>query len=376
MVNIIADNIISALGFSSEENYRNLKNGISGLKTSQNMFGMEGNFCTSQTDDTKLNELFYGETLQNPHKYTKFEKLSTLSAFYAIKEADIDASSPQTAFILSTTKGNIQLLEHPNYDQQRVQLWHTAKLVAGFFGNNNYSVVSNACISGVCAIITAVRAIEQGRLENIVVTGADVLSKFTISGFMSFKALSPLPCRPFDQDRCGLNIGEAAATVVMSKYKKNDKKISFLKGSIRNDANHISGPSRTGEGSYNALTDIISNANINDIAFINCHGTSTPYNDEMEAIAIDRAMLNKIPINSLKGYYGHTLGAAGILETIISSYEINDGLILKTEGFQTLGVSRNVCPTTKNTNTDKNCFIKLISGFGGTNAAAIFKKGE
>ena len=376
MINIIGDNIISALGISSTENYQNIKNGKSGLQIIENLFAMEGNFCISNLDWKKINELFYGETLLNPNKYTKFEKITLLSAVYAIKEANIDASLPTTAFILSTTKGNIDLLEQPDYDKQRIQLWHTAEFISNFFGNKNFSVISNACISGLNGIISAARAIKNQRFENVVVIGADVLSKFTVSGFSSFKALSAQPCKPYDINRCGLNLGEAAATIVMSGNKKTDKKISFISGSIRNDAFHISGPSNTAEGSYNAICDILTPEIINQIAFINCHGTSTLYNDEMEAVAINRANLNNLPINSYKGFYGHTLGAAGILETIISYYSISDGMVLKTQGFESLGVSKNIFPTTENIYTDKNYFIKLISGFGGTNAAALFKKGE
>jgi 3-oxoacyl-[acyl-carrier-protein] synthase-1 len=111
------------------------------------------------------------------------------------------------------------------------------------------------------------------------------------------------------------------------------------------------------------------------LAFINAHGTATPYNDEMESIAIERAGLAGVPVNSLKGYYGHTMGAAGVLETIISMQAVDDHNILATRGFDTLGVTHHLDVTNKNRNTEKRAFIKLLSGFGGCNAALLMAKG-
>ena len=136
-------------------------------------------------------------------------------------------------------------------------LGQSASLVARYFGNPNQPVVvCNACISGVCAQIEAMRALRSGRYDCAVVVGADEQSPFIISGFLSFKALTDTPCRPFDKDRTGLNLGECAATVVLQAA---DAPAGWVLecGSIRNDANHISGPSRTGEGSYLALMEVL-----------------------------------------------------------------------------------------------------------------------
>ena len=109
-----------------------------------------------------------------------------------------------------------------------------------------------------------------------------------------------------------------------------------------------------------------------EVGFINAHGTATLYNDEMESIAIERAGLQDVPVGSLKGTYGHTMGAAGILETLVSMRAIEDGTLLATAGFQRLGVSRPLHVLAENGVTDRRTFIKLISGFGGCNAAAAF----
>jgi 3-oxoacyl-[acyl-carrier-protein] synthase-1 len=195
-------------------------------------------------------------------------------------------------------------------------------------------------------------------------------------------------------------LGEAAAAMIFSTGVKELEGVKALKGvrlvagAVRNDACHISAPSRTGEGSFRALQSILQNIPhpttqyslltthysllTTQIAFINAHGTATPYNDAMEMSAIVRAGLENIPVNSLKSYFGHTLGAAGVVETIISLKALNEGVILKTLGYEnseqiTMNdeqFSLHVCK--ENMETDKKYFVKMMSGFGGVNAALLF----
>lgn len=149
---------------------------------------------------------------------------------------------------------------------------------------------------------------------------------------------------------------------------------ALSRGAIRNDANHISGPSRTGEGSFRALQYVLRNAEINNMACVSVHGTATPYNDEMEAVALSRAGLSSTPVSALKGYYGHTLGAAGILETLVTMHAIDNNTVLPTRGFDILGTTNTINVSNYTQTTDKQSFIKLLSGFGGCNAAAMFTK--
>ena len=143
---------------------------------------------------------------------------------------------------------------------------------------------------------------------------------------------------------------------------------------IRNDGFHISSPSNKGEGCYRALRSVLQRQDLDDIAFLNAHGTATLFNDEMESVAIDRAGLSELPVNSLKGYFGHTMGAAGVLETIISIRALDEGIILPTKGYENLGVSRKIMVTSQMMETGKRSFIKMMSGFGGCNAAMLFKR--
>lgn len=375
MIQQIGHAIVSALGFSTAENYRAVCDGKSGIARYPSYHRLPEPIAASLIDRERLDDLFASmDSTGQP--FTALEKASLYSVYEATKGLDIDLADPRVLFCFSTTKGNIDLLESNNqhpYNQQ-LYLWHTAQLIASYFGNHNAPVVlSNACISGGNAQIVAQRELESGNYDYAVVTGVDLLSPFIVAGFHCLKALSPLPCRPFDRNRSGLNLGEAAATIIYRPTTAaNASGICLVKGAVRNDANHISGPSRTGEGSYQAIQATLKEQDINDIAFVNAHGTATPYNDRMEAIALTRAGLERLPVNSLKGYFGHTLGAAGIVESIISSCALADNRVIASLGFEEgeeeypLPVARQLIP-----GEGKQSYLKMLSGFGGCNAVLL-----
>ena len=377
MIVKVSDNIISPLGFSTAENYAAVKAGRSELKRHEGLWGLPEPFVASLLNREAIRTEAEQYCLDD--NYTFFEKIIILSAAKALEQTDIDPSSDKVLFLLSTTKGNVFLLDQceTGFPKERVRLGIAAKQMTDYFHNPNAPiVVSNACISGVCAQIQAMRELESGRFDYVVTVGADVQSAFIVSGFQSFKALSEEPCKPFDAQRCGLNLGDAAATVIYTRCESvGDNDWVAIRGAIRNDANHISGPSRTGEGSYRALRAVLGDVSPDKIAFINTHGTATAYNDEMESVAIERAGLSNVPVNGLKGYYGHTMGAAGILETLLSMQAIDDHTILATKGYETMGVSHPLVLSNQNQTTDKRAFIKLLSGFGGCNAALLMAKG-
>ena len=377
MIVKVSDNIISPLGMTSAENYAAVKTGRSELKRRDGLWQLPEPFTASLMDREAVNET--AAQMQIDDRYTFFEKMIILSATKALQQTDIDPASDKVLFILSTTKGNVFLLDkrEKGFPAERVLLGQAAKQMADYFHNPNTPiVVSNACISGVCAQIQAMRELESGRFDYVVTVGADVQSAFIVSGFQSFKALSIDPCKPFDANRTGLNLGDAAATLIYTRKDEiNENEWVACRGAIRNDANHISGPSRTGEGSYRALKAALGELSPDKVAFINAHGTATLYNDEMESFAIERAGLSHVPVNGLKGYYGHTMGAAGILETILSMQAIDDHNILATRGYETMGVTHPLVLFNQNQPTDKRAFIKLLSGFGGCNAALLMAKG-
>ncbi len=362
-------NITTPLGYTTEENARKVFAGESGIRLNENKSLSPKPILASYFDKEEINEVF--APLQSKQTYTRFEKLAILSVKDAIERSSIDLFSERTLFILSTTKGNIELLEEKNNGQfpvSRQKLQAAAQVIAGFFGfQNKPLVVSNACISGIAAQIVGRRLIADGHYDHVVVNGTDVLSRFIVSGFQSFFTLSEKPCKPFDSSRDGLTLGEGSATIVLTS---NKKEIEMVNGATSNDANHISGPSRTGQGLLVAIENTLKN--YHDISFISAHGTGTPYNDDMESKAITRAGLAQVPVHSLKGYFGHTLGAAGTIETIVSLESLKENNLIKSLGCETPGTAENINIIMKPASQKNHAILKLGSGFGGCNAAALF----
>lgn len=380
MIVKIADNIYSPLGATTEQNYRSVKAGHSMSRLYDERWDVAEPFFASLFEPGAVDAAFsaFGDSAA----YTDFEKIVILSASQALADAGIDGGSDDVQFLISTTKGNVSLLDRMllGIPADRVLLGVAAQKVCAFFGNGNPPmVVSNACISGVCVQMMAMRALAAGRCRYAVVVGADSQCRFIVSGFQSFKALSQERCKPYDAARLGLNLGEAAGTIIYTNKERcdmaADEWVAF-RGAIRNDANHISGPSRTGEGSYRALRAVMTDERPDELAFVNAHGTATLYNDEMESIAISRAGLAGVPVNSLKGYYGHTMGAAGVIEPLLSMCAVDDGTVLATLGYESSGVSHPMILSNQHASTDKRAFLKMLSGFGGCNAVMLYKKGD
>lgn len=379
---VCGENAVSSLGFTVSEHIQKITNNIGGVRLIEDKHLAPENFYASLVDSSLLEKNF--ASITESSKYTRFEKLMIFSAYEALKSnKNIDAASDKTLFIISSTKGNIDLLEEGKrnlYDAERIFLWKTARIIAEFFGNKNIPlVISNACISGVLAIITAKNLLSSGKYENAVVIGGDIVSEFVVSGFQSFKSLSFGTCKPFDINRDGLNLGEGAATLLLTNKKENlisADATKVLGGAGNNDANHISGPSRTGEGLSLAVTRAIRQSGITaaQIDFISAHGTATPFNDEMESKAFSNAGLSEVPLNSLKAYFGHTLGGAGIIESVISLQGLKQNMIFNTLGFKENGVSEKISVVDKLTSKEQKYILKTASGFGGCNAAVIFEK--
>lgn len=382
MAYIIADNIISPLGETSEENYLSVKAGRSGIRAYEpgtcNI--PEGFYASLLFEDFETLAIRSAQkaianaqkNIENAQKDIENAQKDIGNKQKAIANAQLELKGKRTAFILSSTKGNIE---------ENISLADSAQRIASQLGiDAKPIVVCNACISGLSALILGNRLIDSGLYDAAIVCGCDTPRQFILSGFQSLKALSPEPCRPFDMERMGLNLGEAAATLILSKNPIQGNSWRMGDGFIRNDAFHISTPSKTADGLYLSLQrtlesftkEISSTCKQIDmkehLAFINAHGTATLFNDQMESVAIGRAGLSDLPANAYKSFWGHTMGAAGILETIISMKAIDDDTILGTRGFSELGVSGKMNICAENRPTDKKGFIKMLSGFGGCNA--------
>ncbi len=365
-VYMVADNIYSPLGSNTSANMAALKTGQTGIQQHFSEISTQPFFAS----------LFSPEDKTGNHSITAFERIMLDSATDAMKRISLDPADEKNGFILSSTKGNISLIEklRDGYTSaDRVSLHTSAKIIAkelGFTGEP--MVVSHACISGLLAMITGLRLIQSGRFENLVITGGDLITSFILSGFQSFQAVSSQPCRPFDAARDGISLGEAAATIILSSTKTSAA-IQLAGGSVSNDANHISGPSRTGEELFLAISSAMKQAGVssNDIDFISAHGTATRYNDEMEAKAFHLASMEKVSVNSLKGYYGHTLGAAGILESVVTIQSMKENIVLPSLGFTNPGTEMPLNIAKELQKAKLNTCLKTASGFGGCNAAVI-----
>ena len=374
MVYCLSDNIISPLGTSTSENYSAIKNGQSALMQYTQRWEIPEPFTASLFSEQQIESL-------SVSGFSRFESIVLNSAKKALAEAKINVANDRTVFILSTTKADVELLGCAPIAEEDLDPGVVAKRIATRLDIvTEPIVVCNACISGVSALVLAYRLLEAGTYDYAIVCGADVQCKFTISGFSSLKALSPNQCQPFDIERMGLNLGEAAATMVLSSKRESclsgNASWAIYNGAIRNDCFHVSSPSKNGEGATMALQSVLDGVDVNDLALINAHGTATMFNDQMESVAIERAGLNSVPVNGLKGYIGHTLGAAGIIETIITMASLNDGTVLGTRGYNECGVSGKISISSENINTTKRGFIKMISGFGGNNAAILMGDAE
>lgn len=369
------NNIVSPLGFDSATNSNQVAQKNIGITLRSDTNLLATPFYASIINNNTLTEAF--QEIDDPSLYTKLEKMMILSLKDTIDNASFSITK-KTALIISTTKGNIDVLHSKNntFSPNRAYLPVLANTIKSFFKfQNEPIIVSNACVSGILAVAVAKRLIQSNNYDNAFIISGDLVSEFTLSGFNAFQAISDAPCQPFSKNRKGITIGEAAASIAITAEKTTDA-IQIIGDGSCNDANHISGPSRNGEGLYRSIQSAIKEANITaeNIDYISAHGTATIYNDEMEAIAFNRADLHTIPVNSLKGYYGHTLGASGLLEAIIGIHSMKNNTLYTSLGIDELGVSKpiNIIKETKQKNIQT--FLKTASGFGGCNTAVLFKK--
>lgn len=378
----VEDCALTPLAFTSKENYLLIKEGQTAV-ANQAKFSLNDKpfFASLFTEEQRIGledellELRHTGAISVEHSnnLTWFETLCVLSVQEAVFNSKIDFSTSKNLFILSTTKGNIELIDTP--DDVRLPLQTTAQRILKACGIDAFPlVVSNACISGVSAIITAQRFLVAGEYENAIICGADIITEFVAKGFQALNATADGYSKPYDASRNGINLGEAAATVVLST--SHFSTIQVKGGSVSNDANHISGPSRTGAELAKTAELALAESEIQatDLAFISAHGTATVFNDEMESKAFELAGLSEVPLQSLKPHFGHTLGAAGVLESIISIKALKEGIVLPSLNYNEYGVSGKITVNQKNQAVYQRNILKTASGFGGCNASVVYSK--
>lgn len=378
---ITAAEVITALGADLAANVRAIEDGLSGVAERKDPRLSDSPVMAAVIPDETFACLAaqYGGADGKSGALTRTELLLAAVIGSIVSQTGIDMSSADTFIVFSSTKGNVSLLDPSSSNQdERAYLWEMGERVASRFGaSGRFCVISNACISGVSALVVARRLILSGKYRKIVVAGCDTLSRFIVSGFASFRSLSGGVCRPYDSSRDGLNLGEAAGAVLLSDAF-SEGAVVLSGGAISDDANHISGPSRTGDGLFFAMRNAMNEAGVtpDDISFLNMHGTATVYNDEMESKAVGLAGLSSVPVQSLKPYFGHTLGASGVVETVMSAVQLRKGTVWGTKGYETPGTPMplNVSSASRRVSM-KHC-VKAASGFGGCNAAVVLSLPE
>ncbi|MDQ7917309.1 beta-ketoacyl synthase N-terminal-like domain-containing protein [Mesonia sp. MT50] len=365
--------IVSPLGSTSQENIEAVTQGKSAMQSYHSPF--MGDYVAGKISEIKLQERF--KRLENAEAYTKLEKMMIL-AVAEVLQAHQEIPKEKIVFIIATTKGNVDALAEENpFSKERAKLPQLAKRLQHYFKlPETPIVVSNACISGGLAVSVAKKLIQNKTYDHAVVVGGDLVSEFTLTGFNSFQALAKGVCEPFSKDRTGINIGEAAAAVWVTSVKPKEEAIEIIGEATANDANHISGPSRTGEGLYLSVQKALQEAGIlaSEIDYISAHGTATLFNDEMESIAFHRLGLQHTPLNSLKAYYGHTLGASALLELIFSQVSLQENRVFKSLGYKNQGTSKALNMITTTEHKSLQIALKTASGFGGCNFAMLLKK--
>jgi 3-oxoacyl-[acyl-carrier-protein] synthase-1 len=321
--------------------------------------------------------------------------LSCLAAREALQDAGWDKSNSQrTGFISANTVGGMDKTE--NFFKSFVKktsagkladvVYHecgsVTELVADFLGIRHFvSTVSTACSSSANAIFTGARMIRAGLLDFALVGGADALARFTLNGFNTLMILDKEPCKPFDENRHGLNLGEGAAYLLLTSEnglkqlgKKPYAQISGFANA--NDAFHQTASSPEGTGSFLAMKGALHKAGFQpaDIDYINLHGTGTPNNDIAEGTAIKLLFEPTFPkMSSTKAYTGHTLGASGAVEAVYSILAIQQGMIFPNLRLQTPMKEFSFQPETLYLNNQRVQHVLSNSfGFGGNCSSLIF----
>ncbi len=389
--------IISAIGNNVSENYNALieeRVGItkvSKINTIHNDSIMVGEISFTNKEFEKQLDLSVS------NNYSRTAMLGVFAAKQAVKDAGInDIKKYKTGLISSTSVGGMDMTEQYYYDYLQDETHHkyidshhagdSTQRIAEHLGieESLVTTISTACSSAANAIMLGARLIKSGELDRVVVGGKDCLSKFTINGFKTLMILSETYNTPFDENRSGLNLGEAAAYLVLESDKvvkaENKKVLAYLKGYANaNDAFHQTASSENGDGATLAMQQALKVAGLNgtDIDYINAHGTATGNNDLSEGRAIERVFGNTIPdFSSTKPYTGHTLAAAGAIEAVYSILALQNNIIFPNLNFKTQMKEFDMIPQIVLKEKELQTVLSNSLGFGGNCSTLIFSKNQ
>lgn len=320
-------------------------------------------------------------------------KLAWKALHEALEQAGLsekELNGKNVGICIGTTVG-CTLNNEPFYRDFKAGIKPDIKPIHDFLSNNPALNISkaldlkgpvscpvNACASGTDAIGIAASWIRDGICDIAIAGGTDELSRITYLGFISLLISSTSPCRPFDKNRNGLNLGEGAGILILENNKRGRKSLGEICGyGTCSDAYHPTKPHPEGKGLFKALSMAFAEAGISPdkTAFINAHGTSTPDNDRAEGNVIKSFFPGKVPVFSSKSYTGHTLGAAGAIEAVFTLRSLFDGRLPATAGFSDYDEACGIIPTTENIEINSDYAVSNSLAFGGGNSCLIFRKG-
>ncbi|MCF0042610.1 beta-ketoacyl-[acyl-carrier-protein] synthase family protein [Dyadobacter fanqingshengii] len=386
--------IISAIGENLTENHASLRQGKTGIAQAahfESRYAALLPFGECVSGNEHLKALL---NLADSTGYTRTDLLASKAFAEAITDAKLSQeqiSSFDTALISATTVGGMcltdQLYEDANlktsgseYLEAYSCAAHTIKLLEKYKIRGFSDTINTACSSSANAILMGARLIRSGRAKRVIVGGVDSLAKYTVNGFNSLKILSPEACKPFDENRDGLNLGEAAAYLVLEGEEVvGDKKVYAEVAGYgnANDAHHPSAMSDEATGAIRSMQEAVASAGIgfDRIDYVNAHGTGTPNNDAVELFGMSQLFDTIPPFNSTKSYTGHTLGAAGAVEAIFSILSIVHNEIFASLHVKTPMSSHNARPVSAYTSDKKLSYALSNSfGFGGNCTSLVFLK--
>jgi len=389
--------IISAIGNTEEENYFSLVNNKIGISTIENIPTVHKDVI-KVGEIKKTNQQLADELrLPEDNNFSRTAMLGTIAAKQAVQNAGITSINEyKTGLISATSVGGMDMTEryyHEYFDNPELIKYigshnagdNTDKIASELGLKGMVTTISTACSSAANAIMLGVRLIKSGKLDRVIVGGTDALSKFTINGFKTLMILSDGYNQPFDNDRTGLNLGEAAAYLVLESdevVKKDNKKVLARVSGYgnANDAFHQTASSENGDGAFLAMEKAfkISGLQPEQIDYINVHGTATPNNDLSEGRAINRLFgENKAPdFSSTKPFTGHTLAAAAAIEAVYSILAIQHNVVFPNLNFKTPMQEFNLVPQTTLKHKNIEHVLSNSFGFGGNCSTLIFSKSE
>lgn len=386
--------IISAIGKTVEENYNALITGQKGISSIENFHTVHKDVI--KVGEIKLTNLQLEQLLglSSDNNYSRTAMLGAYAAKKAIEDAGIsNMNDCRSGLISSTSVGGMDMTERFYYEYfedeacQKYISSHDAgdssHKIAEYIGLEGFvSTISTACSSAANAIMMGARMIQQGKLDRVVVGGTDALAKFTINGFKTLMILSDTYNTPFDNNRKGLNLGEAAAFLVLESdelvQKSNKKVLAYVSGfGNANDAYHQTASSENGDGAFLAMEKALKIAGLqpSHIDYVNAHGTATPNNDLSEGRALIRIFGDNTPeFSSTKAFTGHTLAAAAAIEAVYSVLALQNNVVFPNLNFVTPMEEFNLIPQTSLKNKEINHVLSNSFGFGGNCSTVIFSK--